>query len=480
MKSKLISLFLSISIICSIFSPVYAQETIEYPEYVVQSGDTLGQIAQLFNVTVDDLCKINNISDSNNIYPGLALKIPGFEGIKGVITQTASDLGESWQDIIIKYQADPHAIISLNGLTKTTDLIAGTTLLIPVASDFIEFAPKAILSSESTLLEESVKLNQNPFKLNLTNRKESSVYFFTNDAIYDNNPNLQDVNSLSQTIEALTVTPLPLVQGDTVLVYVKTLQPINISGRLNGHELKFYSDDDVNYYALQGIHAMASPGLTDFSIIGTINSEEVFTYSQNIILSAGSFEIDPPLTVSAETVDPTVTVPEMEFIQNLTSIFTPTKYWDGVFLSPDNDYATVIENYELKKEITSFYGNRRTYNDNPEVTFHTGIDFGGGEGLPIVASATGKVVFADFLTVRGYATIIDHGLGVFSAYYHQSEIYVKAGDMVIKGQQIGTVGNTGRVDRSNEYEGAGAHLHWEIWVNGVQVNPLTWVNIEYP
>ena len=70
-------------------------------------------------------------------------------------------------------------------------------------------------------------------------------------------------------------------------------------------------------------------------------------------------------------------------------------------------------------------------------------------------------------TVRGNATFIDHGWGVYSAYYHQKEINVGVGQQVQAGQLIGQIGATGRV--------TGPHLHWEIWVNGIQVNPLDWL-----
>jgi murein DD-endopeptidase MepM/ murein hydrolase activator NlpD len=82
------------------------------------------------------------------------------------------------------------------------------------------------------------------------------------------------------------------------------------------------------------------------------------------------------------------------------------------------------------------------------------------------------VVFAGPLTVRGNATMIDHGLGVFTGYMHQSELLVKVGDRVEKGQIIGRVGNTGRVE--------GPHLHFEVLVGGVPVNPLDWLNKEFP
>jgi murein DD-endopeptidase MepM/ murein hydrolase activator NlpD len=76
------------------------------------------------------------------------------------------------------------------------------------------------------------------------------------------------------------------------------------------------------------------------------------------------------------------------------------------------------------------------------------------------------VVLADTLNIRGVATVIDHGWGVYTTYSHQSESYVHVGDFVTLGQVIGTVGDSGRV--------TGAHLHWEVWVGGVSVDPMQW------
>jgi murein DD-endopeptidase MepM/ murein hydrolase activator NlpD len=74
--------------------------------------------------------------------------------------------------------------------------------------------------------------------------------------------------------------------------------------------------------------------------------------------------------------------------------------------------------------------------------------------------------------VRGNATLIDHGWGVYSGYWHQSVIQVKGGDQVDTGQVIGFNGATGRV--------TGPHLHWELWVGGVQVDPLQWTEVPFP
>jgi murein DD-endopeptidase MepM/ murein hydrolase activator NlpD len=68
--------------------------------------------------------------------------------------------------------------------------------------------------------------------------------------------------------------------------------------------------------------------------------------------------------------------------------------------------------------------------------------------------------------------MIDHGWGIFSGYWHQSESFVQVGDTVEAGEVIGLVGATGRV--------TGAHLHWEVWVNQVQVNPMVWLEQNFP
>jgi murein DD-endopeptidase MepM/ murein hydrolase activator NlpD len=82
------------------------------------------------------------------------------------------------------------------------------------------------------------------------------------------------------------------------------------------------------------------------------------------------------------------------------------------------------------------------------------------------------IVFTDFLTVRGNATIIDHGWGIYSGFWHQSEIQVEVGDRVETGQVIGLVGGTGRI--------TGPHLHWELWVNQVPVDPEQWLVEAFP
>ena len=104
-------------------------------------------------------------------------------------------------------------------------------------------------------------------------------------------------------------------------------------------------------------------------------------------------------------------------------------------------------------------------NNSPTSYRHNGLDIGHDEGAPIVATNNGRVLIADFLIETGNTIIIEHGYGLKSWHYHLSELYVKTGDMVKKGDVIGTVGSTGF--------STGPHLHFSFTINDVWINPIT-------
>ena len=99
-----------------------------------------------------------------------------------------------------------------------------------------------------------------------------------------------------------------------------------------------------------------------------------------------------------------------------------------------------------------------------ESAFHEGIDFPAEPGTPILAAASGKVIYAGFHTQYGRMIEIDHGNGLVSRYAHASAVNVAEGDLVVHGQRIGAVGSTGR--------STGPHLHFEVRLFGVPQNPV--------
>ena len=113
--------------------------------------------------------------------------------------------------------------------------------------------------------------------------------------------------------------------------------------------------------------------------------------------------------------------------------------------------------------ITSRYGANESIRDHT----HKGIDIAATRGTPILATASGKVTFAGWSSGYGYLVKIDHGNGVETYYGHCSKLYVSTGDTVEAGEEIAAVGSTGN--------STGNHLHFEIRLNGKQVNPESFV-----
>ena len=158
----------------------------------------------------------------------------------------------------------------------------------------------------------------------------------------------------------------------------------------------------------------------------------------------------------------------------------------GYLKEIQNEIADIYKNLTTSKEdyvggemmwpapgyskITCEYGWRFNGTD-----FHTGIDISGSgiHGAKVVAANTGTVIFTKQCPYNGYSygygtyAIVDHGGGITTLYAHMSSLAVNVGDVVVMGQQIGNVGNTGW--------STGAHLHFEVRKDGKSVNPLPYV-----
>ena len=166
---------------------------------------------------------------------------------------------------------------------------------------------------------------------------------------------------------------------------------------------------------------------------------------ENIDLSPSTSTLLAPDTVNAELAQRA----------GIYGQYTTQRMWSGPFLRPNS------------AELSDQYGILRGYNGAPPTSYHTGTDFAALKGSPAIAAAAGRVVFAGEMKVRGNSVIIDHGMGVFTAYHHFSRIDVQQGAMVQAGQQLGATGDTGLV--------TGPHLHWEVIVRGVEVDGLLWL-----
>jgi len=122
--------------------------------------------------------------------------------------------------------------------------------------------------------------------------------------------------------------------------------------------------------------------------------------------------------------------------------------------------------WPLRGWLTSGFGSRISPFTGTR-KMHDGLDIASRMGAPVVAPADGRVTYVGVERGYGKILIIDHGYGVITRYGHNSKIFVKVRDKVKRGQKIASVGNTGR--------STGPHLHYEVRVNGVPVNPKNYI-----
>ncbi len=437
-------------------------ETSPGPVYIVQEGDSLWDIAYRFHVSQQDLANANGISNTNQISIGSRLVIPGLEGIQGVLTAENVSYGETVNSLSLHYQIPVEMLIRLNHLTSPNQLYVGYSLVVLQQDNPTHLGKRISFGEGQSLLEASVLHNTDPWTLLKNNRLENSLGALPGDVFRVPGEGDSGPGALPLSIASVEITRL--TQGQTSEMVLTGESGVSLEGSLMGHQLSFFPRQAGGYVTLQGVHAMAQPGLYPLQITGTSPDGLTFTFAQNVLVSAGDFLYDIPLSVDPATLDPEVTVPEENQWMDLSSRVSPDQLWQGEFTLPVE--PVFAECY------ASRFGSRRSYNGSEYSYFHTGLDYCGQIGDPIYAAAAGVVVFAGPLTVRGNATMIDHGHGVFTAYMHQSELLVKPGDRVEQGQLIGKVGNTGRVE--------GPHLHFEVLVGGVQVNPLEWLERTFP
>jgi murein DD-endopeptidase MepM/ murein hydrolase activator NlpD len=254
--------------------------------------------------------------------------------------------------------------------------------------------------------------------------------------------------------------PLVVKQGHTLVVQVSANRTISATGTFDGRRLLFVADAG-GAWAVTGVAVAAAPGthLIQLSIVDSLGSEVATTVS--VVVAEEDFASEE-IVVPPDRVELLEPEPSEEEAQRVAAVFgtsTPVELWQGPFVWPHVG------------KITSPFGSVRSYNDGHS-SAHGGVDISGEVGAPVIAAASGRVALAAALRVRGNAVIIDHGLGVYSGYYHLSEILVQEGQSVAQGDIIGRLGNTGL--------STGAHLHWEMSVGGVLVDPLEWTTRQIP
>lgn len=145
--------------------------------------------------------------------------------------------------------------------------------------------------------------------------------------------------------------------------------------------------------------------------------------------------------------------PELAQIGAARAVHSGSEGWRESFIWP------------TKGRISGQFGSQRIYNGDPG-SYHSGIDIAAPTGTYYVAPADGVVTLAASspFTLEGNLLMIDHGMGLNSAFLHSSEILVKEGQAVKRGEPIGRIGSTGSA--------TGPHLHWSMKWNDARIDPI--------
>jgi murein DD-endopeptidase MepM/ murein hydrolase activator NlpD len=258
--------------------------------------------------------------------------------------------------------------------------------------------------------------------------------------------------------------PAPAIQGQTMVVEVQGDGGLELGGLFLEQDLHFI-EEEGRYWALIGVGALTPPGAYPLTLHAIeLNSGDRLTMTETFSVTAGDYGTYN-IVVPADRqglLDPTLAQAEREKVDAVFAGISEQRLWSGTFGFP----------LEGELRTTAPFGQRRSYGGGPVTSYHTGHDYGADTGTPVLAPITGTVVLAEPLQVRGQVVILDHGLGVLTGFWHLSRIDVTEGQLVGRGEVIGLVGNTGL--------STGPHLHWEMRVLGVPVDPLQWTQQGFP
>lgn len=479
--------------------------------HVVQRGETLFRIAQRYSLTVDDLARVNSITNPSSIMVGQRLLIP-LTGSAPADEQThivragetlpsiAQRYGVTVQDLMARNQIADANVIYVGQMLHIGAGTAGTPTPAPEITLPAESAEPAVNSAPLTptpILNQGIVPTTTPADQAVAAQPLSAVHTVQRGetlfriataygvSVYDlaRANNIADPTiiyagqqliipaggqaepaalDLPDIITALDVRPQTLVEGQSFRVHLTTREATSVTASFMNRSLSAASErGSIEHTFLQGIPVFTSAGVYPLELTMTGSGGTQTHYTLNLQVLDGRYGSEYIRLMAGRDglLDPTLEQTEQNLIASIMGSFTPERFFNGPMSLPAA--ATVI----------SSFGTRRSYNGGAFDRYHSGTDFAGAPGTPVLAAAPGRVVFADTLSVRGMATIIDHGWGVFTGYWHQSQQYVHVGDVVTTGQVIGAIGATGRV--------TGAHLHWELWVGGVAVDPMQWVRLSF-
>ncbi|MDE2640265.1 MAG: peptidoglycan DD-metalloendopeptidase family protein [Chloroflexota bacterium] len=262
---------------------------------------------------------------------------------------------------------------------------------------------------------------------------------------------------------AIFVEPREVRPGEVFIVAVDATNASAASVALGGQFVSLAREGD-RFYAILPVAFAQPPGLLPIIVaVADMNGDLAVQQLVEVQVQGRDFPVEPVQIEPAlsRLLDPDVVAEDRAVRESVQRVRSPERLWDGYFREPTQGV------------LTSTFGLLRSYNGADPTDYHSGLDFAAPRGTDVVAANAGIVAWTGETERRGRGVIIDHGHGVFSSYWHLAVVDATPGTPVAPGTIIGRVGNTGL--------STGSHLHWEITVYGVPVDPLPWLrDLEVP
>ncbi len=251
-------------------------------------------------------------------------------------------------------------------------------------------------------------------------------------------------------------------QGEVLVVTVPVKgEPIKVVGHLLDREIMFFPMGVENYVGLLGLDMQDRPGQHDLGI-QVEYPDHKDRHKVTVLLMKEDYKVQhlklPKKMVDLDSKTLVRVKQEAKTLHHAFDTALPEPLWNSSFIEP------------VQGRVSGRFGSRRVINGQSKRP-HSGEDIAAPDGTPVVAMNRGivRLEMDHFFTGKG--VILDHGLGLFSMYFHLSEVDVTQGQMVEKGGQIGKVGATGRA--------TGPHLHWGVRLNGARIDPYSLLKISF-
>jgi murein DD-endopeptidase MepM/ murein hydrolase activator NlpD len=251
--------------------------------------------------------------------------------------------------------------------------------------------------------------------------------------------------------------------GDLAWVHVRGASDgADVEGSVAGQTLRFFPYAG-GHAALMGIDLETKAGTTPWRLAVLEPGREPRALHGSLRIGARRFPVQrltlPTAMVDLDPETERRAVAESERLRTLYRMVTPERRWLGRFVRPVGGPGA-----------GSGFGSRRIINGRPRMP-HSGLDFAAPLGTPVVAVNAGRVVLVADYFFPGRLVVIDHGLGLYTLYFHLDTASVNEGDLVERGQPIGKVGATGRA--------TGPHLHFGVQAGPARVDPATLLGLVF-